>query len=164
MAQVPYQLVCWRWCSFRRMPPSRAGRRSSLFDPADLDWRWDPILREARQRHRPPFGGGQSLQERHGGASLSGARTSRRETERHLTTACSEAGVPNGIRTRPAEKFRALERGLQLQEALVVHEPHRVGLGIELDSFDARDAHAPEAGGKPQVAPRLVAGAVALRE
>src|SRR5438552_3383792 len=71
-----------------------ASRRSSLFDPADLDWRWDPILREARPRHRPPFGGGQSLQERPGGASLSGARTSRRVTERHL--AGSEAGVPNG--------------------------------------------------------------------
>src|SRR5262245_14825892 len=56
------------------MPSSRASRRSSLFDPADPDWRWDPILRETRQRHRPPFGGGQSLRERHGGASLRGAR------------------------------------------------------------------------------------------
>ena len=37
-------LVRWRWCSFRRMPPSRAGRRSSLFDPADPDWRWDTVL------------------------------------------------------------------------------------------------------------------------
>ena len=35
---VPQHLVCWRWCSFRRMPSSRASRRSSLFDPADLDW------------------------------------------------------------------------------------------------------------------------------
>jgi len=33
---------------------------------ADLDRRWDPILREARQRHRPPSGVGQSLQERDG--------------------------------------------------------------------------------------------------
>ena len=33
-----YHLVYWRWCGFRRMPSSRAGRRSSLFDPADLDW------------------------------------------------------------------------------------------------------------------------------
>ena len=38
---------------------------STLFDPADLDWRWNPILREARQRHRPPSRGGQGLQERH---------------------------------------------------------------------------------------------------
>jgi Dihydrofolate reductase len=38
-----------------------ASRRSSLFDPADLDWRWDTVLREARQRHRPPSDGGQSL-------------------------------------------------------------------------------------------------------
>ena len=33
---------------------------------ADLDRRWDPILREARQRHRSPSGVGQSLQERDG--------------------------------------------------------------------------------------------------
>ena len=60
-AHVPYHLVCWRRCSFRRMPSLRASRRSSLFDPADLDWRWDTVLREARQRHRPPSDGGQSL-------------------------------------------------------------------------------------------------------
>jgi dihydrofolate reductase len=54
-----------------------------------------PILREARQRHLPPSGGGQSLQERHGGASLPGARTSRRVTERHLTTAsCGRRCAP----------------------------------------------------------------------
>ena len=41
---VPYHLVCWRRCSFRRMPSSRASRRSSLFDPADLDWRWDTFF------------------------------------------------------------------------------------------------------------------------
>ena len=56
-----------------RMPSSRAGRRSSLFDPADPDRRWHPVLREARQRRRSPSGGGQSLQERHGGALLRGA-------------------------------------------------------------------------------------------
>ena len=43
-AHVPYHLVCWRRCSFRRMPSSRASRRSSLFDPADLDWRRDTVL------------------------------------------------------------------------------------------------------------------------
>ncbi len=56
-----YHLVCWRRGSFRRMPSSRASRRSSLFDPPDLDWRWDTVLREARQRHRSPSGRGQSL-------------------------------------------------------------------------------------------------------
>ena len=45
-AQFPFHLVRWRRCSFRRMPSSQASRRSSLFDPADLDWRWDPVLRE----------------------------------------------------------------------------------------------------------------------
>src|SRR4029453_7274494 len=30
-----------------RMPSPRASRRSSLFDPADLEWWWDPTLREA---------------------------------------------------------------------------------------------------------------------
>src|SRR5687768_7241662 len=59
------------------MSASRASRRSALFDPADLDWRWDRVLREARQRRCPSSGGGQSLQERHGGASLRSARTSR---------------------------------------------------------------------------------------
>src|SRR5437667_12335985 len=48
----------------------------------------DRILREARQGHRPPFDGGHSLQERHGGASLRGARTSHQVTERHLTSRC----------------------------------------------------------------------------
>ncbi len=43
-AHVPYHLVCWRRCSFRRMPSFRASRRGSLFDPADLDWRWDTVL------------------------------------------------------------------------------------------------------------------------
>ena len=41
-----------------------------------------PILRQARQRRRSPSGGGQSLQERHGGASLRGA--GRSVTECHL--------------------------------------------------------------------------------
>ncbi len=36
---------------------------------------WDTVFREARQRHRPSSDGGQSLQERHGGALLRGART-----------------------------------------------------------------------------------------
>ena len=35
------------------------------------------VLRKARQRHRPPSDGGQSVQERDGGALLRGARTSR---------------------------------------------------------------------------------------
>lgn len=48
-------------------------RRGSLLHPADIDrWR-DPVLREARCRHRPASGRGQSLQERHGGALLRGA-------------------------------------------------------------------------------------------
>src|SRR5207247_4727694 len=56
-----------------------------------------PILREARQRHRPPSGGGQSLQERHGGPSLRGARKSRRVTERHLTVRYAAVGGPNQV-------------------------------------------------------------------
>src|SRR5262245_57912658 len=41
-----------------------------------VDWleTSDEFVRETRQRHRPPFGGSQSLQERHGGASIRGAR------------------------------------------------------------------------------------------
>src|SRR4029434_4075402 len=83
---VSYHLVRWRRRSFRRMPSSRASRRSSLFDPADLDWRWDSGLREARQRHRSPSDRRQSLQERHGGALLRGPRTSWRATERRPLT------------------------------------------------------------------------------
>src|SRR5687767_16029893 len=55
------------------MPSSRAGGRSSLFDPANLDWGWDFLLREARPGRRAPSRGGPSLPERHGGASLRGA-------------------------------------------------------------------------------------------
>jgi hypothetical protein len=92
-ARVPYHLVCWRRCSFWRMPSSRASRRSSLFDSADLDWRWNTVLREARQRHRSPSCRGQSLQERHGGALLRGARPSCRATQRrHLTSIHSNRG------------------------------------------------------------------------
>jgi hypothetical protein len=43
-ARVPFHLVCWRRCSFWRMPASRAGRPNSLFDPADIDWRRDTVL------------------------------------------------------------------------------------------------------------------------
>src|SRR4029077_11187033 len=81
--------------------------RSSLFDSADLDWRWDPVLREARQRHRPPSGGGQSLQERHGGASLRGARTSRRVTERYLTRRWSE---PSTLLQLPRQCIASLSK------------------------------------------------------
>src|SRR5437762_13488272 len=56
------------------------------------------MLREARQGHRPPFDGGHSLQERHGGASLRGARTSHQVTERHLTSRCRlTVGDPNQV-------------------------------------------------------------------
>ena len=75
---VPHHLVCRRRCGLRRVPSSRTRRRSSLFDSAGLDWRRNLVLRQARQRRRPPSRGGQSLQERHGGASLRGARRSRR--------------------------------------------------------------------------------------
>ena len=46
-------------------------RYSILPDP---DRGWDFVLRQARQRHRPPPGGGQSVQERHAGDSLRSAR------------------------------------------------------------------------------------------
>jgi dihydrofolate reductase len=52
------------------------------FDRAGLDRGRDPVLREARQGCRPASGGGQSLPERHFGASVPGARilrSSRRE-------------------------------------------------------------------------------------
>ncbi|CAN5917055.1 hypothetical protein BH11GEM1_BH11GEM1_06760 [soil metagenome] len=48
---------------------------SPLLDPAGPDWRWDPLLREARQGHRPASVRGQGRHERHGGTSLRGART-----------------------------------------------------------------------------------------
>ena len=111
---VPYHLVCWRRCSFRRMPSSRTSRRSSLFDPADLDWRWDTVLRAARQRHRSPSVGGQSLQERHGGALLRGARTSWRAAERrHLTRRWSEP-LPGKKITRVKLESRKLKSELAL--------------------------------------------------
>ncbi len=72
-AEVPQHLVRRRRRGLCRMPSPRARRRSPVFDPADPDWRRNPVLREARQRRRPPSGGSQSLQERHGGASLRGA-------------------------------------------------------------------------------------------
>ena len=53
-ARVPQHLVRWRRCRLRRVPSSRAGRRNSLFDPADPDRRRDPVLRE-RSTATSPF-------------------------------------------------------------------------------------------------------------
>src|ERR1700712_5403877 len=47
-SRVPQHLVCRRRYGRRRVSAPRAGRRGSLFDFADLDRRWDSILREAR--------------------------------------------------------------------------------------------------------------------
>ena len=43
------------------VPSSRISRRSSLFDPAGCDWRWDTVLRQARPRRCPPPCRGQSV-------------------------------------------------------------------------------------------------------
>jgi hypothetical protein len=54
---------CWRQYCLRPMSSSRASRRNSLFDNPDLNWGRDPVLCEARQRHRPASSGSQGLHE-----------------------------------------------------------------------------------------------------
>src|SRR5205814_7655984 len=76
------------------MPSSRVSRRSSLFDPAGPDCRWAPVLREVRPGRRAPSDGNQSLQERHGGASLRGA-TLAEKTVSSATGKGSETQKPN---------------------------------------------------------------------
>src|SRR5262249_55244599 len=59
---------------------------------------------------------------------------------------------------------RGLERRLQLQEALVVHEPHFVGLVVQLDPLDSLHAHASESGPDAEVGAGLHARAIARRD
>ena len=56
-----HHLVCWGGVVSGECLPSRASRRGFVIRSRHLDWRWDTVLRAARQRHRSPSGGGQSL-------------------------------------------------------------------------------------------------------
>src|SRR5439155_21705548 len=62
-----------------------------------------------------------------------------------------------------AFEARSSERGLDVQESLVVVERHRVALLVELDALDARHAHAAEPPLEREERPRLDARAPAER-
>src|SRR5271166_2486788 len=125
------------------MPSSRAGGRSTLFDPADLDWRWNPILREARQRYSPPSGGGQSLQERHSGASLRGASTLRRVTEFHLTTACSgRRDAPPLILNVPKARVGLIDRSVECRLQVIMPQAEIL---LRCRNLYIADSHPPPA-------------------
>ena len=69
-ARLSLRLVRRRGRGFRRMPSPRPGRRGLLFHPADLDRRWNLVLRAARPRRRAPSRRGQGLPEWRGGIAL----------------------------------------------------------------------------------------------